>query len=273
MIQSNNWANPSMAGAQEIAEMASALEERGRALDQQQINSALISKLAPTPGDHLIEVGCGSGLLCRLMAPMVSPGGQITGLDISPEIITFAQNYAMNTGLADLIQWSTGKAEFLPFKDMSFDSALAARLLLHVSTPESVLKELKRVVRISGKVVVMDWDFETVVVDHPDRALTRRVLHWRCDHYGGNNWSGRQLLRHMKAAGFSTLEGIPFVSVARNAKDSLTLSLFRAAQVARDGGEITSSEHDAWVAEINSALTADRFFASIVYFIVSGVKV
>ena len=166
--------------------MASALEERGRALDQQQVNSALISDLAPAPGDHLIEVGCGSGLLCRLIAPMLNLGGRITGLDISPEIITFAQNYAMKTGLTDLIQWSTGQAEALPFNDASFDSALAARLLLHVSAPEAVLKELKRVVHTGGKVVVMDWDFETVGsrssrprTDPPRVALAVRSLWWK----------------------------------------------------------------------------------------------
>ena len=92
MSHANNWANPSKASEQEIAEMASALEERGRALDQQQVNSALMSVLAPAPGDRLLEAGCGSGVLCRLMAPAVAPGGKITGLDISPELISIAQN-------------------------------------------------------------------------------------------------------------------------------------------------------------------------------------
>ena len=272
MSQSNHWANPSKAGAQEIMEMASALEERGRTLDQQQVNSALIGELAPAPGESVIEVGCGSGFLCRLIAPAVIPGGRIMGLDISPEIITIAQNYAIKTALADLIQWSTGMAEALPFKDASFDSALAARLFLHVSDPGAILKELRRVVRTGGKVVAMDWDFETVAVDHTNRELTRRVLNWRCDHYGGNNWSGRQLWKHMAAGGLSSLKLVPVVSVARNAEDSLTLSLFRAAQVARDGGRISPGEHDAWIGELKSALMAGCFFASIVYFIVSGIK-
>ena len=272
MSQSNHWANPSKAGAQEIVEMASALEERGRTLDQQQVNSALIGELAPTPDEFVIEVGCGSGFLCRLMAPVVNPGGRITGLDISHEIISIAQDLAVKSDMADIIQWATGRAQALPFKEASFDSALAARLFLHVSDPGVVVKELRRVVRTGGKVVVMDWDFETVAVDHPNRELTRRVLHWRCDHYGGNNWSGRQLWKHMAEGGFSSLKLLPVVSVARNAQDSLTLSLFRAAQVARDGGGITSSEYDAWVEEIRSALRTGCFFASIVYFIVSGIK-
>lgn len=250
--------------------MASALEERSRALDQQQVNSTLMSVFDPAPGDHLLEAGCGSGVLCRMLAPMVDPGGNITGVDISPELIGIAQGYAKTAGLSDKIRWCAGKAEFLPFHDTSFDGALAARLLLHGLAPHAILSEMARVVRPGGKLVAMDWDFDTVVVDHSNRELTRRLLHWRCDHYGGNNWSGRQLWKQMTAAGFTNLKMVPVVSVAHFEQDSLTLSLFRAAQVARDGGEITPGEHDAWVGELKSALTTGCFFASIVYFIVSG---
>jgi|SRR5271157_1003741 len=270
MSHANNWANPSNASDQEIAEMASGLEERGRAPDQLQVNSALMNVLAPAPGDRLLEIGCGSGVLCRWMASAVAPNGRITGLDISPQLIGIARDYASGAVLADIIQWCTGRAEALPFPLASFDGALAARLFLHVSNPNTILRELARVVRPGGKLVVMDWDFDTVAVDHSNRELTRRVLHWRCDHYGGNNWSGRQLWRQMASAGLSSLKVVPIVSVASREQDSLTLSLFRAAQVARDGGGITSSEHDAWVEELKSALTARSFFASIVYFIVVG---
>jgi hypothetical protein len=116
----------------------------------------------------------------------------------------------------------------------------------------------------------MDWDFETLAVDHSNRDLTRRLLHWRCDHHGGNNWSGRQLWGLMAATGLVNVKAVPFVSVAQRENDSLTQSLFRAAQVARDGGAIASNEYDAWVADLRSSLAAGYFFASIVYFIVSG---
>jgi arsenite methyltransferase len=270
MSHENNWANPSKTSREEIAEMASALEERGRAPDQVQVNEALLRVLAPGPGDRLLEAGCGSGILCRQVAPAVTPHGSITGLDISPELLGIARNYARQAGLLDIIKWCAGKAEDLPFPEASFTTAFAARLFLHVSEPEVVLGDLWRVLRPGGKLVAMDWDFETVAVDHSDRELTRRILHWRCDHYGGNNWSGRQLSRQMAAVGFSGLQVFPVVSVGRGERDSLTLSLFRAAQVARDGGAITPGEHDAWTGELNSSLAAGSFFASIIYFIVSG---
>lgn len=270
MSQVNNWANPSKSSIKDVHEMAAALEERAQALDQLQVNRALVDTLAPVNGEHILEVGCGSGVLCRQIAPGVVPEGKITGVDISPEFLRIAQDYAVSTNMSGCIQWGAGQAEVLPFQDASFDGVFAARLLLHVLDSQDVLNELVRVVRPGGRVVVMDWDFDTVAVDHSDRELTRRLMHWRCDHHGGNNWSGRQLWGQMTAAGLVNVKAVPVVSVAHRENDSLTLSLFRAAQVARDGGAIDSDEHDTWVGELRSNLAAGCFFASIVYFIVVG---
>lgn len=270
MSRENNWANPSNASMQDVREMAAALEERAQAPDQLIVNKALVDTLAPVNGEHILEVGCGSGVLSRQTAPVVVPGGKVTGMDISPEFLRIAQGYAVNAGLSDSIQWGTGRAEFLPFQDASFDGVFAARLLLHVSNPQAVLNELVRVVRPGGRVVVMDWDFDTVALDHSDRELTRRLMHWRCDHHGGNNWSGRQLWGQMAATGLVNVKVVPVVSVAHHENDSLTLSLFRAAQVAREGGAIAPDEYNAWVSELRSNLAAGCLFASIVYFIVLG---
>ena len=111
------------------------------------------------------------------------------GVDISPEMTKEAREYARVEGINTGISFETCKAESLPYPEASFDGAIAARLLLHVTDPDTVLREMKRVVRPGGRVVVMDWDFDTVTVDHPDRELSRRLLHWRTDNHGGNNWS------------------------------------------------------------------------------------
>ena len=62
----NNWANPSRASAQEVAEMASALEKRSLAPDQVQVNDGLMNVFHPVSGEHLLEVGCGTGVLCHI---------------------------------------------------------------------------------------------------------------------------------------------------------------------------------------------------------------
>jgi ubiquinone/menaquinone biosynthesis C-methylase UbiE len=269
MNPANEWANSSRLDAQAAA-LAARLEDRARCPDQKTVNSALVRVLSSHPGERWLEVGCGSGVLCRLTAPEIAPLGQVTGVDLSPKVLPLANQIAQDSGLAETISFGAGEGERLPFRAGTFDCVFAARLLLHVSNPQSVIHEMARVTKPWGRVVVMDWDFETVTVDHPNRELTRRLLHWRTDHEGGDNWSGRKLWRYMRDAGLAKLSLKPVVSVARSDADSLFQSLWKAAQVACEGGAITPGEQAAWTNELQESLATGRFLASIVYFIVSG---
>jgi len=253
--------------------MAAFLEERSRTPDMLAVNQKLCETVVAKPGERLLEVGSGSGIICRMLAPRLQPGGQIIGVDISPEMTAEAQKYARAEGIDSGITFETCRAESLPYPNACFDSAIAARLLLHADEPENVLRAMKRVVKPGGRVIVMDWDFDTVTVDHPDRDFTRHLLNWRSDHHGGNNWSGRQLWRRMREAGFHDLSEHPWVSVVHDEDDGLTQSLWRAAQVACEAGAISSVEQNDWVNELKNRIHAGTFFASIVYFIVMGTVV
>jgi len=270
MHRTNVWSNPSQAGAADVSQMAAFLEERSRSPDTQVVNAAVCRILAPNPGEQILEVGCGSGVLCRLVASQLKPTGYVVGVDISPQFLMEAQKYALQDGIIERITFGCGAGESLPFLNATFDSAFAARLLLHAGNPDAVVREMVRVVRPGGRVVVMDWDFDSVVVDHPQRELTRRLLHWRSDHHGGDNWSGRQLWRRMVEAGLQRLRVHPVVALAHSEADSLTQSLWRAAEVSRDAGAISANEHDAWVGKLKESIHTGKFFASIVYFIVEG---
>jgi ubiquinone/menaquinone biosynthesis C-methylase UbiE len=265
----DGWSNPKTG---EAAEMAAFLETRAAFPDQAAIDRALLDALNPAPGERLLEAGCGSGLLCRQIAGRVAPGGHVTGIDISDEMVTAACQHAARLGLEEQVSFDIGQAEALDYPDGSFDAALAARLLLHVARPQRVVAELCRVVCPGGRVALMDWDFDTVAVDHPDRELTRRLLHWRNDHYGGNNWSGRQLVGLASRAGLLEVQVTPAVIVARDESAGFTQSLWRAAQRACSAGAITPAEQDAWLAELRRRIADGHFFASITYFIVLGRK-
>lgn len=270
MGQPNAWSDPSKAGAAEAVQMAAFLEERSRTPDVLEVNTHFCAILDPQPGEHILEVGCGSGVICRLVAARLQAGGSVVGVDISPAILVEARKYALQAGLGGQIAFECAAGEALQFPNACFDCACAARVLLHANAPDAILREMRRVVRPGGRLVVLDWDFETVVVDHADRELTRRLLHWRNDHHGGDNWSGRQLWRRMRAAGLQKLSVHPFISVVHSESAGLTQSLWRAAQVAAQAGAISPQELYAWVGDLKARIQAGTFFASIVYFIVKG---
>jgi ubiquinone/menaquinone biosynthesis C-methylase UbiE len=267
----NAWPNPSAVSLDDAAHIAAFLEDRARFPDQSELNNRLLAVVAPRPGERVLEVGSGSGVLCRLAAPAVAPDGLVVGIDIAPNMTAAARALAGHDGQGCLnLRFDTGPAERLPYATASFDAAFAARLLLHVDDRPVVVREMTRVVHPGGRVVLMDWDFETVAVDHSDRTLTRRILNWRTDHHGGDNWSGRQLPGDVVTAGLRNPLVYPVAQVVRDENNALTQSIWRAAAICCDGGEISCAEHDAWVGELKARIASGRFCASIVYFIVSG---
>ena len=266
----NAWSNTSHLGGEEAFRLAAFLDARGRMPDQAQVNADFVAALAPNPNARWLEVGCGTGALCQLVAKHLGADGHVTGVDVSPEMLAVAQQQTTEANLQTRVTYTLGDATALPFTDGHFNAAFAARLLLHVADPVEVAREMARVVRPLGRVDVLEWDWETIAVDHSDRALTRRILHWRCDQHGGNNWSGRQLVGWLHDAGLTDVRGKGLVSVVEDEATSLTQSLWRAADVALAGEAISVDEHAAWLTELRERLTARRFFASISYFIASG---
>ena len=262
------WSNPSAISPEDAARMAAFLEDRAARPDQILVNTALRDALSPRPGERMLEVGCGSGALCRLMAPYLLPGGELLGVDVAPEMI------AAVWALADQqthLRFEVGAGAALPAEDATYDAAFGARLLLHVAEPVPVVAEMARVVKPGGRVVLMDWDFETVVVSHPDRELARRLLHWRCDHHSGDNWSGRRLLGYALAAGLRdvTVPGRDRSPRRDCGPDRLGVPCGRGGA---GRGRHHAREHDAWTGELRRQLAEGRFLASITYFIVRGVR-
>lgn len=250
--------------------MAAHLQERSARTDQVRVNMSVVEALAPQAGERILEVGSGTGEICRLLAPRLAPDGWAAGLDSSLEFSIIANSLASSSGMGLHICHLVGNAESLPMRSKIFDAASAVRLLLHVRDPEIVVGEMRRLVRPGGRIVLADWDFETVTVDHADRELTRRILNWRTDRQSGNNWSGRQLYRLACSAGLNHIEVDALVTIALDQEPALTHSLFRAAEAALNAGQISFEEYDSWVSELKERLEAGRFFASIVYFILKG---
>jgi ubiquinone/menaquinone biosynthesis C-methylase UbiE len=254
--------------AREIVEF---LETRAQYPDQIIVNSALKDVLNPQQGERILEVGSGSGVLCRLMANNLSPGGLIIGIDRSPEIVKLSRSYAFEDNLSNLIDFKVADASNLDYPNGYFDGAFAARLLLYISNPLEVINELVHVVKPNGRIVLMDWDFETLIVDHSNRELTRRIFHWRNDNKDGNNWSGRQLYRLLKLGGIKEVTLVPVVTITTDDRSSLTQTLYHAASNTLEQEIITTEEYESWVTEIQLKIKKQQYFASIVYFIAHGI--
>ncbi|MEA3247566.1 MAG: methyltransferase domain-containing protein, partial [Gemmatimonadota bacterium] len=81
----------------------------------------LLGIAALKPWEHVVDVGCGTGVVTRLAAEVVGPKGLVVGVDVEPGMIAVARSV---TPPDTRIEWRVANAETLPFDDKSFDVAL-----------------------------------------------------------------------------------------------------------------------------------------------------
>ncbi len=191
------------------------------------------------------------------------------GIDRSGTVIAEARRRAAGS---DLLEFRVGEADQLPFPDATFDGCRADRVFHHLEHPERALAELVRVARPGGRVVVFDPDFETAIIDAPDRALTRRLLNRFCDGYQ-DGWMGRRLPGLFREAGLAEVAVEPVtVLLTELAQGNAILAIEDTVARAQAAGAVTETEGAAWLDVLRTADRTGRFFAAITGFLVSGRK-
>jgi ubiquinone/menaquinone biosynthesis C-methylase UbiE len=110
--------------------------------------------LAPLgPGAQVLDVGTGTGLVALLAAPLIA-SGKIIGIDHSSGMLEQASTKAFRDGLSDVVSFRQMDAECLDFPDQTFDVVFSLFALLHFPRPLLALKEMHRVLRPGGRLVI-----------------------------------------------------------------------------------------------------------------------
>lgn len=104
------------------------------------------------PGERVLDVACGTGLIARLAAEQVGPGGSVTGIDIAPEMIDVAEATPSAGGPA--IEWRVSDAASLPLPDNSYDVVLCQMGLMFMEDRGAAVTEMRRVLAPGGRLVV-----------------------------------------------------------------------------------------------------------------------
>jgi SAM-dependent methyltransferase len=250
------------------------LELRGRAADEIANRAAYLTVFALHAGEHVLEVGCGSGVVTRDVARRIAPDGTVTGLDPSPALLAIARELAEQEGLADLIEWREGDARVLPFPDATFDAVLAVTTLSHVPGAKRAVQEMVRVVRPGGRVGVFDRDIDTAIISHPDRAMTRRIVAAAAEQTAVNPWLCRRLPRLLAEVGVGGVGVRGFSSIERDPRGFYaTNGGARWAEIAAKTGAITEEERARWVREFEGEQAAGGFMAGMTQLFVWGTRV
>jgi demethylmenaquinone methyltransferase / 2-methoxy-6-polyprenyl-1,4-benzoquinol methylase len=138
---------------------------------------ALVSAVGPQPGQRILDVATGTGMVAFALALR---GSEVVGLDQSPPMLAAAQaKLRAAPELAARMRFASGQAEEMPFADGEFDALTFTYLLRYVDDREATMRELARVVKPGGRIGMLEFG---VPASAPLRALwrahTRMVLPW-----------------------------------------------------------------------------------------------
>ena len=103
------------------------------------------------PGQKVLDVACGTGVLTREAARCVGPGGAVTGLDRNDGMLAVARRKAPD------IDWQLGMAEALSFADGAMDAVVSQFGLMFFEDRRAALREMWRVARPGGRIAVAVW--------------------------------------------------------------------------------------------------------------------
>lgn len=122
----------------------------------------LIDIARPQPGERALDAACGTGVIARLVAPMVGTTGKVAGIDFDPLMIEVAGE------LASGIEWHHGDLQKLPLPDQSFDLVICQQGLQFLPDRNAGLREMHRVLRPGGRLVLALW---TELAKSPGHAI------------------------------------------------------------------------------------------------------
>ncbi len=146
---------------------------------EQPMREVALQLLAPAPGDHLLEIGFGTGHVLAQLAQAVGPAGKVFGIDISENMLAQARERLEQQGLTNRVILECGDAEDLPYPSGSFDGIFMCFTLELFDTPDMprVLAQCKRVLRPGGRIVV------AAVSKKAEQGFVIRAFEWTHRHF------------------------------------------------------------------------------------------
>jgi ubiquinone/menaquinone biosynthesis C-methylase UbiE len=206
-------------------------------------------------GMHVADFGCGVGAMTRMLGEWVGQSGSVTGIDLSADQLAEAAEICASAGLSN-VSFRNADACATRLPANSFDLVYCRFLLLHLTAPHACLREMKRILKPGGILVVEDGDIASAGSVPPTAIATGVALFMRLGASRGLNYSLANSLFHLvKSAGFVE----PQIEIHQPAGccglhgDFVASSVAEAAPAFVNAGLIAARDLDQLIVEMRTA--------------------
>jgi ubiquinone/menaquinone biosynthesis C-methylase UbiE len=255
------FANINQAAPEALAVIANVLEMRAAIPQQQDMLHTYLSEIAFPPQARVLEVGCGTGPVCRVLAKKANVG-EVIGVDPSPYLLDRARELSTDTAK---LTYQKADGTSLPFDQATFDVVILHTILTHVPEPEQVLNEAHRVLRPGGWLGVCDGDFSTATLAIGELDPLEVCVKAFVEGFVNDRWMVRRMSHLVQGAGFDVAPQRSY-GLVETLDPGLTLSwVDRGADLMVNQGYISPECGEALKAEGRRRAECKRFFGYMAY--------
>jgi SAM-dependent methyltransferase len=129
----------------------------------------LIDAVQPAPGERILDLGTGTGLVAGLVKPAVAPTGTVIGVDPSMGML---QHASRNTALPVIVASAPG----LPIATASVDAVVANLVLSHLPDLSAGMADIARVIRVGGRIGISAWAPDVAAGPGQDRVEADQIV-------------------------------------------------------------------------------------------------
>lgn len=217
------------------------------------------------PGEHILDLGCGPGLLTQELARAVGPDGTVTGIDPSPVMRDTAMERCANEPAVQILD---GTAQSLPLGDGSVDKAASLQVFEYLDDLSGPIAELHRILRPGGRVVISDMHWDSWVWSSDDRDRMQRMMAaW--DSHLADRSVPEKLPEKLAAAGFGNIRTIPvtFCDTVMKPDGLARMMLILMVAYVQQNSLLPEAEVMAWQSEQLARAAEGRFFMSLTHYV------
>jgi SAM-dependent methyltransferase len=209
------------------------------------------------PGERVLDIATGTGVLARLAARRVTPGGAVTGLDLNDEMLKAARELPLPPGLN--IEWRQGSAQALPFDDGAFDVVVCQQGFQFFPDRIAALHQMRRVLHAQGRIALSVFTGPSPFFMAERDAVARHVSAEaaRSTAAGFSLGDAEEFGDLLKGAGFHNVlvHHVP-LTLRLPAPDEFVLQHLSATPLAETVAGVGNEARTALIADVEEAMSA-----------------